>query len=187
MPQNRPARLVADQFLKGKCLTLQARQQGHQQLRGTTDGAGQAPHKLAQCRTGFLHPGRHGVCAVQQAGQIYTVRQPVERFSAHATGNQDFQLLTGSSIVAVHGMGAHPDDTWCKKVDGHDGPAYVNWLKDERFLPAIVPRARIMRYGYSSQWFGKDAIKTKTSDISQAFLLDLDEFREVSPSFRIRE
>lgn len=81
-------------------------------------------------------------------------------------------------IVAVHGMGAHPDDTWCSQVPGQDGPAYVNWLKDEHFLPAALPRARIMRYGYSSQWFGENATKTKTSDISQAFLFDLDEFRE---------
>ncbi|RYO95235.1 hypothetical protein DL764_007720 [Monosporascus ibericus] len=41
-------------------------------------------------------------------------------------------------IVAVHGMGAHPDDTWCKKVDGDDGPVYVNWLEHERFLRAVV-------------------------------------------------
>ena len=80
----------------------------------------------------------------------------------------------------MHGMGAHPDDTWCKKIDSDDGAVYVNWLKDERFLRAAVPRARIMRYGYSSQWFGKDAIRTKTSDISQAILLDLNEYREVS-------
>ncbi|KAL8337946.1 hypothetical protein RB598_006708 [Gaeumannomyces tritici] len=81
-------------------------------------------------------------------------------------------------IVAVHGMGAHPDDTWCSQVPDQDPPAYVNWLKDKQFLPASVPHARIMRYGYSSQWFGKNATKTKMSDISQAFLFDLDEFRE---------
>ncbi|KAL8400678.1 hypothetical protein RB594_000904 [Gaeumannomyces avenae] len=80
-------------------------------------------------------------------------------------------------IVAVHGMGAHPDDTWCSQVPDQDPPAYVNWLKDKQFLPASVPHARIMRYGYSSQWFGKNATKTKISDISQAFLFDLDEFR----------
>ncbi|KAL8284817.1 hypothetical protein RB597_002069 [Gaeumannomyces tritici] len=81
-------------------------------------------------------------------------------------------------IVAVHGMGAHPDDTWCSQVPDQDPPTYVNWLKDKEFLPASVPHARIMRYGYSSQWFGKNATKTKMSDISQAFLFDLDEFRE---------
>ena len=78
-------------------------------------------------------------------------------------------------------MGAHPDDTWCKKIDGDGDPVYVNWLKDEHFLPAAVPRARIMRYGYDSRWFGENAIKTKASDISQAFLFDLDEYRKVRP------
>jgi hypothetical protein len=31
-------------------------------------------------------------------------------------------FLTNPSIVAVHGMGAHPDDTWCSNN--------VNWLID---------------------------------------------------------
>jgi hypothetical protein len=77
-------------------------------------------------------------------------------------------------------MGAHPDDTWCKRVEKNDGTVYVNWLQDPLLLPAAVPRARIMRYGYYSQWFGENAIKTKTSDISQQLLFDLKEFREVS-------
>ncbi|SPO02000.1 uncharacterized protein DNG_04673 [Cephalotrichum gorgonifer] len=83
-------------------------------------------------------------------------------------------------IVAVHGMGAHPDDTWCQKFDGDigDGPAYVSWLEDQRFLPAEVPRARIMRYGYNSRWFGEGAIKTKMSDISQPLLFDLNDYRK---------
>lgn len=80
-------------------------------------------------------------------------------------------------------MGAHPDDTWCQKIDGNK----INWLGDQRFLPAVVPRARIMRYGYNSRWFGKEATRTKTSDISQAFLLDLKEFREVSLSVLVWE
>ena len=88
MTQNRLARLIANQFFKGKCLGLQAWQQGHQQLRSTADSAGQAPNQLAQCRTGILHPGRHGVFAIEQAWQIDTIRQLVERFSPHATGNQ---------------------------------------------------------------------------------------------------
>ena len=77
-------------------------------------------------------------------------------------------------------MGAHPNDTWCKKIGPDDSPAYVNWLEDERLLPAVVPHARIMRYGYESQWFGENAIKTKTSDISRQLLFDLKEFRKVS-------
>ncbi|KAK0741192.1 hypothetical protein B0T18DRAFT_419659 [Schizothecium vesticola] len=75
-------------------------------------------------------------------------------------------------------MGAHPDDTWCNKIDSDDGSVNVNWLIDQRFLPAAFPRSRISRYGYDSRWFGEDAIRTKTSDISQAFLFDLNEYRK---------
>ncbi|KAK4118455.1 hypothetical protein N657DRAFT_651298 [Parathielavia appendiculata] len=82
-------------------------------------------------------------------------------------------------IVAVHGMGAHPDDTWCtKKIDGDGSPVYVNWLEDRRFLPAVAPGARIMRYGYNSRWFGEDAVRTKMSDISQTFLFELKDCRK---------
>jgi len=81
-------------------------------------------------------------------------------------------------------MGAHPDDTWCQKIDSDGSPVYVNWLKDKHFLPAVVPYARIMRYGYNSRWFGEDAIKTKMSDISQTFLFELKHRRKVSPPLR---
>ena len=49
-------------------------------------------------------------------------------------------LLTLSSIVAVHGLGGDKYDTW-----EDDGKI---WLRD--FLPAKVPNARIMTYGYNS-------------------------------------
>jgi hypothetical protein len=74
-------------------------------------------------------------------------------------------------------MGAHPDDTWCKRIGTG---TYVNWLKDETMLPAVVPTARIMRYGYYSQWFGEGAIKTRCAEISQRLLLALRRNREVS-------
>jgi hypothetical protein len=93
-------------------------------------------------------------------------------------------LLTDPSIVAVHGMGAHPDDTWCNEIDSDDGPVSVNWLIDPRFLPAAFPRSRISRYGYHSRWFGEDAIRTKTSEISQGFLFDLNEYRKVRPCYQ---
>ncbi|RYP76538.1 hypothetical protein DL770_007209 [Monosporascus sp. CRB-9-2] len=31
-------------------------------------------------------------------------------------------------IVTVHGIGAHPDDTWCKKIDGDDGRTRTDLL-----------------------------------------------------------
>lgn len=84
------------------------------------------------------------------------------------------------SIVAIHGIGAHPDDTWCKKVDA-DTPEerVVNWLGDHQMLPAVVPLARIMRYGYQSQWFGEETIGLKASTVAQRLLLSLQRERKV--------
>ena len=47
-----------------------------------------------------------------------------------------------SSIVAVHGLGGHPYDTWTEETSGK------MWLRD--FLPSQVPYTRIMSYGYDS-------------------------------------
>jgi len=82
------------------------------------------------------------------------------------------------SIIAVHGMGAHPNDTWCQRVDG-EHPTSINWLQDDQLLPSIVPRARIMRYGYDSQWFGDDVIEARASRISQRLLQALQRTRKV--------
>lgn len=112
--------------------------------------------------------------------------------SAHETNSEDVieyvrkptcivrERLTWESIVAVHGMGAHPDDTWCKAV-GDDGKdkKYINWLEELDMLPAVVSNARIMRYGYGSQWFGEDTVRTKASTISQRLLLALRRERKV--------
>lgn len=88
--------------------------------------------------------------------------------------------LTASSIVAIHGIGAHPDDTWCRKLDaGGTGEHYVNWLSDLHMLPAVVPQTRIMRYGYESQWFGDETIRLKASTIAQRLLQSLQRTRKV--------
>ncbi|KAF2126934.1 hypothetical protein P153DRAFT_265694, partial [Dothidotthia symphoricarpi CBS 119687] len=76
-------------------------------------------------------------------------------------------------IVAVHGIGAHPDDTWCKNVGTAEDPRWVNWLDAEDMLPAVAPCARIMRYGYHSQWFGAGAMRQKVSTVAQRMLLAL--------------
>ncbi|KAK5240615.1 hypothetical protein LTS06_012395, partial [Exophiala xenobiotica] len=61
------------------------------------------------------------------------------------TSSPDKDGKTIIDIVAVHGLGAHPDDTWSKKR-GEGGEArWVNWLQEEEMLPAVVPNARIMR------------------------------------------
>jgi hypothetical protein len=55
------------------------------------------------------------------------------------------------SIVAIHGIGAHPDNSWCKNVGTAEAARWVNWLDEADMLPAVAPHARIMRYGYQSQ------------------------------------
>jgi alpha-beta hydrolase superfamily lysophospholipase len=45
------------------------------------------------------------------------------------------------SIVAVHGLGGHWERTWT-----HENG--TNWLQD--ILPAQIPRARIMKFGYNA-------------------------------------
>ncbi|KAF2014520.1 hypothetical protein BU24DRAFT_371229, partial [Aaosphaeria arxii CBS 175.79] len=84
-------------------------------------------------------------------------------------------------IVAIHGIGAHPDDTWCKNVPTAEGPRWVNWLSDEAMLPAVAPHARIMRYGYESRWFGEGALRQNASTVAQRLLLALGLKREENP------
>lgn len=69
--------------------------------------------------------------------------------------NAPAEITEAIDVVAIHGIGAHPDDSWCKNVGTKESPQWVNWLVEESMLPAVVPHARIMRYGYQSQWFGK--------------------------------
>ncbi|THX35916.1 hypothetical protein D6D10_07102, partial [Aureobasidium pullulans] len=84
-------------------------------------------------------------------------------------------------VVAIHGLGAHPDDTWCKNIGTPESPQWVNWLKDPDMLPSIASSARIMRYGYESAWFGSEKIKQSTADAAEEFLDDLKGLRENSP------
>jgi len=87
--------------------------------------------------------------------------------------------LSRPSIVAIHGIGAHPDDTWCKNVGAAERSQQINWLDNENMLPAVAPNLRIMRYGYQSQWFGKEAIRQNTSTVAQRLLLALRRDRKV--------
>lgn len=89
--------------------------------------------------------------------------------------------LTCGSIVAVHGLGAHPDDTWTKKRSGKEGRdvRWVNWLEEEDMLPAVVPNARIMRYGYKSDWFGPAAIKQSARNVAARLSVALRRERKV--------
>lgn len=88
-------------------------------------------------------------------------------------------ILSHLSIIAIHGIGAHPDDTWCKNVGTAESPRWVNWLDEEGMLPAVASSARIMRYGYQSQWFGKEAMRQNASAVARRLLLALQRKREV--------
>jgi hypothetical protein len=84
-----------------------------------------------------------------------------------------------SSIVAVHGLGAHPDDSWCANAGTGESPRWINWLEEESMLPAVAPNARIMRYGYQSQWFGKEMMQQSVSTVAERLLRALKRTRKV--------
>lgn len=85
--------------------------------------------------------------------------------------------LAPNSIVAVHGIGADPKYAW---VTGG-----VNWLEDRKMLPAAVPNARILQFGYDSRWWGwkesKRPVRQRLENIAQSLLQDLAAERAVSP------
>lgn len=70
-------------------------------------------------------------------------------------------------IVAVHGLGAHPEYTWTVASDqAHtlhtrssanarhtSKKTRINWLKDDGFLKEDFKTARIMTFGYNADWF----------------------------------
>lgn len=59
----------------------------------------------------------------------------------------------------------------------------VNWLADADMLPRRLPNARIMRFGYRSEWFGPEEVETKKTlvpDVAMLLLKELEHWREVS-------
>lgn len=85
-------------------------------------------------------------------------------------------------IVAVHGLAAHPKYTWVKKdVDDEGVRRDVNWLEHPDMLPKLAPKARIMAYGYMSNWYGKGAMNVDLGSIAQRLLDLLNLRREDCP------
>jgi hypothetical protein len=98
--------------------------------------------------------------------------------------------------VTVHGIAADPDETWTiqqtiwrdeiQEAEGVKTTKKVeevkttNWLESLEMLPKAVPRARIMRFGYESQWHGKDAVKQRLPTVAQRLLYSLVQERKVS-------
>jgi hypothetical protein len=89
-------------------------------------------------------------------------------------------------------MAADPERTWTIKQDidsdikmgeGESYPATssnrIDWLQDETMLPSILPNARIMRYGYQSDGFGRDGSgSVRVAEVAQTLLKLLQEERE---------
>ena len=66
-----------------------------------------------------------------------------------------------------------------QKSDGE----WVNWLTHAEMLPRDIPKARIMRFGYKSEWFGPVEAETKKTlvpDVAQMLLTGLEDCRDVS-------
>ncbi|KAK5202599.1 hypothetical protein LTR41_011653 [Exophiala xenobiotica] len=91
------------------------------------------------------------------------------------TSSSDKDGKTIIDIIAVHGLGAHPDGTWSKKHGEGDEARWVNWLQVEEMLPKVVPSARIMRYGYKSDWLESASIKQSARTTTERLLVALSE------------
>lgn len=50
-------------------------------------------------------------------------------------------------------------------------------------LPTVAPNARIMRYGYQSQWFGKEVMQQSVSTVAERLLRALKRKRKVRTGF----
>ena len=95
-------------------------------------------------------------------------------------------------IVAVHGIAAHPYYSWVYhdkeaaatgRANKDENPRReVHWLKDEDMLPRDCSQAQIMSFGYESQWFGKDSIKTRLATVADSLLSALKSERMVNTS-----
>ncbi len=46
-------------------------------------------------------------------------------------------------------------------------------------LPRAIPNSRVLRFGYESQWLGKDAIQQRLSLVADQLLRGLMESRKV--------
>lgn len=68
-------------------------------------------------------------------------------------------LISSFSIIFVHGLGGDAFQTWTVE-NNH------MWPKD--FVPQILPKARVMTFGYDSKW----AFSPSTADIND-FARDL--------------
>jgi hypothetical protein len=56
---------------------------------------------------------------------------------------------------------------------------HTNWLEDADMLPLLLPKARILRYGYASQGWGPEGTQTDVRTIGRKLLAHLSDLRKV--------
>ncbi|OBT55313.1 hypothetical protein VE04_04045 [Pseudogymnoascus sp. 24MN13] len=67
-------------------------------------------------------------------------------------------------------LSADPYRTWVSNQ--------VNWLCDSRMLPAAIPTARILTFGYASEWLGKESINQRLPLVAEQLLRSITNIRE---------
>lgn len=83
------------------------------------------------------------------------------------------------SIVTVHGIGAHPQETWSAQVIQEGGDTkWLNWLSDETMLPRALSDMRVLNFGYKSDWFGSP-VQHSLSSLGSLLWTSLNMRREV--------
>ena len=133
--------------------------------RGQSSDNEQAPEPAIRLGLELLYSAP---CDAGQLGPLVEYASP-NCCSFHA----GYQLLNHAlfSVVAVHGLGAHPDYTWTA--------GDVNWLRNEHMLPRAIPNSRILRFGYESQWVGKEAIQQRLPLVADQLLRNMMALRKV--------
>jgi hypothetical protein len=119
--------------------------------------------RLAQSRPPSSHPAEHASSNVHPAPES-PVRGVCLR-QVHPSPSSESK--TDVDIIAVHGLDAQSPDTWIWK---HNGDC-VNWLQDERMLPARVPAARIFTCDWPADLFERPDLVQKTIDEFARLLL----------------
>ncbi|KAI0377723.1 hypothetical protein F5Y04DRAFT_171762 [Hypomontagnella monticulosa] len=84
----------------------------------------------------------------------------------------------GLDIVAVYGLGAHPEYTWMAEPPSGGTPSEkINWLSHKDFLTRDFRGARVLLWAYNADWF-MDASLSRAPDKASTFIRALSEYRQ---------